>query len=119
MKCRKDCYYYAKSTDSCDFYLITGVRRGCSPEDCTRYLKAARKNEIALNLARNAKSEKWKQRYHEMYLLYKAGKYDKEIAEEIGCSVNTVKVWRKREGLISQTDRQKKLKEEQNVESKT
>lgn len=119
MKCRKDCYYYGKSVGSCDFYLITGIRRGCSPDNCTRYLKDTRKNTVALNLARSARTEKLEAKYQQMLTLYREGKYDKEIAAEVGFHVNTVKVWRKHNGLISQTERQRKLKEEKNNESKT
>ena len=55
-----------------------------------------------------------------MEKLYLAGKYDTEIAKELDCAVQTVKNWRKRNGIISQTDRQKKLEEERrNLESKT
>lgn len=118
MKCKKGCIYYGKSTDSCDYYLITGVRRGCSPDNCTRYTKGAKTNTALqdFNLKRTAQ---WNVKFKHMRILYNNGKYDKEIAEKIDCSVNTVKLWRKREGLISQTARQKKLKEEQNIESKT
>ena len=118
MKCRKDCYYYGKSIDSCDFYLITGVRRGCSPDDCTRYLKDKRKNTLPLNLARSAKAENCRVRRHQMLVLYNSGKNDREIAAEMGCHKHTVQMWRKHNGLVSQTERQKKLKEENNIESK-
>lgn len=37
-KC-KTCIYRAalREKNGCDFYLITGQRRGCSPDDCFRY----------------------------------------------------------------------------------
>lgn len=118
MKCKKGCIYYGKSTDSCDYYLITGVRRGCDPNECTRYTKGQKTNTALqdFNLKRTAQ---WNVKFKHMRILYNNGKYDKEIAEMIGCSVNTVKLWRKREGLISQKDRQKKLQEEKKFESKT
>lgn len=66
------------------------------------------------------RSQKWAVKFEIMEKLYLVGKYDTEIAKELGCAVQTVKNWRKRNGLCSQTDRQKKLKEERrNLESKT
>ena len=38
-KCqRKDCIYRAKQLGSCDYILLTGHRRGCSVEECTKYI---------------------------------------------------------------------------------
>lgn len=119
LMCKKGCIYYGKGTDSCDFYLITGIRRGCDPNECTRYTKGEKKN-TALQDFNLKRSQKWDVKFDIMKKLYLAGKYDKEIAEELKCAVNTVKLWRKRNGLVSQTDRQKKLEEERrNLESKT
>ena len=119
MKCKKDCLYYCKSTDTCDFYLMTGTRRGCSYNDCTRYVKLPRPNTALQDFCLK-KSAQWNIKFNRMGVLYNEGKYDKEIADAVGCSVQTVKKWRKREGLVSQTERQKKLKEERKyIESKT
>lgn len=105
-KCKPDCFYYCKSTDSCDFYLITGERRGCSYNNCTRYLKKHR-DRTALQDYNMKKTAQWSEKFTRMRTLYEEGKYDNDIAEMIGCHVLTVKRWRNREGLISQTARQK------------
>ena len=31
-----ECVYYAPKTESCDYMLIMGTPRGCSPEECTK-----------------------------------------------------------------------------------
>lgn len=108
MKCKDDCYYYCSSTDTCDFMLITGERRGCSYNDCNRYTKVPRKN-TALQDYQMKRTAQWNEKFERMRVLYNEGKFDKDIAQALGCTLNTVKRWRKREGLISQTDRQKIL----------
>ncbi len=44
---------------------------------------------------------KYSERYHQMYRLYRSGLIDREIAELVGASKNTVRLWRQREGLPS------------------
>lgn len=87
-QCRRNCDYYAITTGTCDYILITGRRRGCPcGKDCIRYRNsgvkrggAAFNNDLAYNL--------WKQK-----------KKQGEIAEILGVSVSTVSQWMRREKL--------------------
>lgn len=40
-----DCAYKGKSVKTCDFMLLTGERRGCPADDCTRYKKRGAEDE--------------------------------------------------------------------------
>ena len=46
-KCKKCRYRAAKSAENgCDYYLITGKRRGCSIEECQRHLEEGEKIQL-------------------------------------------------------------------------
>jgi hypothetical protein len=42
MESCKGCKFYSSVTDSCDYSIITGQRRGCSPEACDKRITASR-----------------------------------------------------------------------------
>lgn len=125
MKCRKDCYYYGRNTDSCDFYLVTGVRRGCDPDDCNRYKNGKRKAVLPENFVKeiNKASKKKKSvskyasMYDQMYALWLEGKSDGQIASEIGCSKKTAQLWRNRNCLPTQKQRKELELEKSNREN--
>ena len=86
------CYYFCRTTDTCDYWLIADRLRGCPPgAGCLQ--KISRKGYKKMGYA-----PKWDRASgREMWL---AGKSDKEIAEAFGVHVSAVgsvrrKVWEK------------------------
>jgi hypothetical protein len=116
-KCRT-CHYYAYGSNTCDFYIITGERRGCpAGADCTRWEERGDISDRRLNLVRDvAFREKRghgldKSFFNAMQSLYDEGMSDRAIARELRVHVHTVERWRKYEGLVSQVERRKRGKE--------
>lgn len=114
------CIYYGKRTETCDFYLITGVRRGCGIEDCRHYERLKGKKRPPPPVVTPAKPKEPRRvrtfaNGEEMMELYKRGMNDNEIAQEIGCSSRNVTYWRSRVGLPPQGKRGRKKKEERNA----
>lgn len=35
----ESCYYFGRTTDTCDFFYLTNERRGCPIDSCTRHAK--------------------------------------------------------------------------------
>ena len=96
-KCEK-CYYQDGRVGSCDYFLVTGKRRGCSPKNCDKFKpkdKVGRRSSIALPCVR---PETYIKR-SAMRFLYDQGLHDRLIAEKIGCSKALVTQWRIKAGL--------------------
>ena len=51
IKCKSDCKYYGRQTESCDYRLIVGVGRGCPADECIHYGKGAKLKRKAFRLA--------------------------------------------------------------------
>lgn len=67
-----------------------------------------RKRGYACNVEQ--KTVKPQYNYETMEQLYYSGKWDKEIAEELGCCISTVIAWRRRKGYPSQLERTSEMK---------
>ncbi len=96
-KCAK-CYYCDSCVGSCDYILVTGKRRGCSPKNCNKFepkSELGRRSEIALPGGR----PDVKRKRVAMKALYDQGLHDRLIAEKIGCSKALVVQWRQNAGL--------------------
>lgn len=97
-----DCFYFGKNTITCDFYLITGARRGCPVGDaCTRFTPRGdlRKQTVLVVKGSRPGRPRDDLRYQVVNSLYKQGLDDYRIAELTGFSRGTILNWRKREGL--------------------
>lgn len=105
-KCPPDCYYASlyglggsgKRKYSCDYIFREGHSRGCTPgPGCVRYKpkKQIRRNVPRVKSTRNRFT--WDERAgHQMWL---DGKTDREIAEALGASQNTVGNARRRKWM--------------------
>lgn len=40
---RKGCHYYAKSTKTCDYRIMTGKGRACPIDKCDKFIKRGRR----------------------------------------------------------------------------
>ena len=80
------CFFFGRSTGTCDYIFIVGQRRMCDPgEKCTAFVSHNRKDEF---MAR----PKWNTELgHKMWL---EGKKDYQIAESLGISVHAVTQYR-------------------------
>lgn len=103
-KCEK-CDYWCIHTETCDYLLRTGERRGCPIDGCTRYKPVEKKKPKPLQLPTSPLLKKPKEltakqlQQKKMRELYDAGKNDSEIAAIIGRTHQAVSQWRKTEGL--------------------
>lgn len=99
-KCR-GCLYHGYRTDTCDYILIVGRRRGCPVESCDKYEsgKCARElSKILSGLGGARPSDE------ELVRLYEQGFSDKDIAVAIGKSRSLVAHWRRKLGLPCQRE---------------
>lgn len=115
-KCCK-CIYYCKRTTTCDYYIITEQRRGCSIANCDKFEELKHKRRPPPPVVTPAKPKEPRRvrtfaNGEEMMELYKRGMNDNEIAQEVGCSSRNVTYWRSRVGLSPQGKRGRKKKEE-------
>lgn len=88
-KCRS-CLYHGSRTDTCDYYLMTGQRRGCPVTDCIRYVGMSQADESEIG--------------KEFSALYEQGCSDSEISRMTGRSRWVVARWREKMGLPSQRE---------------
>lgn len=103
-KC-ESCYYWSTNSHSCDFYLLTGIRRNPDKlEECPRYMEGRRKGWLSGSF--DFRSSHYSDDechsnglYTAMESMYQEGYSDKQIADELGCSYHTVSRWRKRNNL--------------------
>ena len=104
-----DCYYRDLYLNTCDFYLITGVRRGCPADDnCTRYLARngqKRRGEMNIPGGKGVQGPMHKA----MLALYNEGLNDVAIAEKVGCCSATVRRWRGKNCLPGYFGRPKRV----------
>lgn len=92
----KGCYFYGQRTETCDYLLVTGERRGCPPGPrCTRFQAGDYivKRRALLMTPRQA------MRHHRMKELYDKGLTDREIADLVHVAKQTVFMWRKKNNL--------------------
>lgn len=108
MSCnRNDCAYKGTNTDTCDYILVTGKRRGCPAGPmCKRYKSVnARKRKVP-QLPSTFKKDR-SGLYTAFETMYAEGFSDREIAEDLGVSRDTVSSWRRKERLPNQATRKK------------
>ena len=80
------CFFLGRSTGTCDYIFIVGVRRPCPPgKECTAFLPISRKEEFMRkpNWDTEAGREMWLE-----------GKKDAQIADAFGISVHAVTSYR-------------------------
>lgn len=109
------CYYYSRSSRSCDYLLITGETRDCPANACDVYLSRNDKERPRIGVqVRRRKPKASKERPDEAQAesptpvkltpsrlreLYKQGLGDEEIADLAGRSLQTILLWRRKAGL--------------------
>lgn len=111
----KDCVYYACDyghfvCPTCDYYLITGKRRGCpAGDDCDKFLLSKDCIKYTSAVAGLVRLPVREQLLRD---LYEQGKTDVEIAKELKIPRRAVARWRCKNGLSSQTDLRKRASNE-------
>ena len=100
MSCnRTDCAFKGTNTDTCDYILITGKRRGCPAGPlCLRYKPVTVKERKVPQLPSTFKKDR-SGLYTAFQSLYEEGYSDQEIAAALGVSKETVARWRRGERL--------------------
>ena len=108
MSCnRNDCAFKGTNTDTCDYILVTGKRRGCPAGPlCLRYKPVTAKERKVPQLPSTFKKER-SGLYTAFETMYEEGFSDKQIADALGVSRDTVSSWRRKERLPSQATRKK------------
>ena len=108
MSCnRNDCAFKGTNTDTCDYILVTGKRRGCPAGPlCLRYKPVTSKERKVPQLPSTFKKER-SGLYTAFETMYEEGFSDVQIAEALGVSRDTVSNWRRKERLPSQATRKK------------
>lgn len=97
-QCRnRSCLYYGCRTETCDYLLITGERRGCPVEDCARYVPNASVRRLVDYYSGKGKLSEQDRRLLD---LYEQGLSDREIARRAERSCNLVWHWRSKMGLL-------------------
>ena len=107
------CHYFSYDTKSCDFYLMTKVRRGCpGGKGCTR--KIPRRQFEKKNFYGRIAGERVFERTINSVMreLYEEGMSDREIGNRLGLSELSVNLWRRRSGLPSQTALRKECEQD-------
>lgn len=106
MSCnRNDCAFKGTNTDTCDYLLITGKRRGCPAGPlCLRYKPVTAKERKVPQLPSTFKKDR-SGLYTAFQSLYEEGYSDQEIAAALGVSRDTVTRWRRSERLPSRETR--------------
>lgn len=108
MSCnRNDCAFKGTNTDTCDYILVTGKRRGCPAGPlCLRYKPVTVKERKVPQLPSTFKKER-SGLYTAFETMYAEGFSDVQIAEALGVSRDTVSSWRRKERLPNQATRKK------------
>lgn len=109
------CFFYGVTSHTCDYYLTTGVRRGCEVgAACKRYLprgdRRKRGADILLDGSRPPRKRSRKLKLDETaaLALWESGMNDREIAEALRVSAGCIRRWRYRSGRVSNWVRRKK-----------
>ena len=92
-----DCAYHCCFTDTCDYYLLTGRRRGCPAAGCVRYEKRTADYPSETEPDSAAFDPL-------MQALYAAGLNDRQIAAELGLNRKAVRSWRRQARLPAQRE---------------
>ena len=98
------CFFLRRSTGTCDYIFIVGVRRPCLPgRECTAYVPVDRKEEFMRkpNWDTEAGREMWLE-----------GKKDAEIADAFGISVHAVTCYRVKHWQQPMTPKKGKITEQ-------
>lgn len=104
--CKYRCYLI--NAWYCQYILVTGHCRGCSPVKCKRYKRGNPAETIddttKIISKRSEQSQRQKQyksvrRHQEILELYNNGKNDHEIAHELNLAVGTIYNWRQQNNL--------------------
>lgn len=104
---RTSCAYYATNTHTCDYILITGKRRGCPGGPlCKKYKSLNARHRKVPQLPSTFKKER-SGLYTAFETMYEEGFSDKQIADALGVSRDTVSSWRRKERLPNQATRKK------------
>ena len=115
-KCSK-CIYYCKRTASCDYYIITETRRGCSVDNCDKFEELLCKRKPPTPVVTPAKPKVEPKRRmtsdDELMPLYRQGMTDAQIAKVTGFNTSTIWLWRTRSYLPSHTHAGRPKKEVQ------
>ena len=106
MSCnRNDCAFKGTNTDTCDYILVTGKRRGCPAGPlCLRYKPVTVKERKVPQLPSTFKKDR-SGLYIAFQSLYEDGYSDQEIADTMGVGKETVARWRRSERLPSRETR--------------
>ena len=106
MSCnRNDCAFKGTNTDTCDYILVTGKRRGCPAGPlCLRYKPVTVKERKVPQLPSTFKEDR-SGLYIAFQSLYEDGYSDQEIADTMGVGKETVARWRRSERLPSRETR--------------
>lgn len=92
MPCKNfDCLYYAPTTETCDYLLITGNRRQCDSENCARYTTNPDKVK-PLNKGYRLRRVR-KEILDKLDAIYTPDITVAKLAEEVGVSKNYVALW--------------------------
>lgn len=95
------CLYHGYRTATCDYLLITGHRRGCPVEGCTKYASSKRARELSKLYVSGDGSRPSDE---ELLKLYEQGLSDVEIATIFGKSKTLAAHWRRKYGLPAQRE---------------
>ena len=102
---RTSCAYFGTNTKTCDYILITGQRRGCPGGHlCNRYKPLNARHRKVPQLPSTFKKDR-SGLYTAFETMYAEGFSDREIAEALGVSRDTVSSWRRKERLPNQATR--------------
>ena len=106
MSCkRNDCAFKGTNTDTCDYLLITGKRRGCPAGPlCLRYKPVTAKERKVPQLPSTFKKDR-AGLYVAFQSLYEGGYADQENAGTMGVGKEPVARWRRGERLPSRETR--------------
>ena len=106
MSCnRNDCAFKGTNTDTCDYILVTGKRRGCPAGPlCIRYKPVTAKERKVSQLPSTFKKDR-SGLFVAFQSLYEEGYSDQEIAADLSVSKETVARWRREERLPSRETR--------------
>ena len=106
MSCnRNDCAFKGTNTDTCDYILVTGKRRGCPAGPlCLRYKPVTAKERKVPQLPSTFKKDR-SGLFVAFQSLYEECYSDQEIAAALGESKETVARWRRSERLPSRETR--------------
>ena len=95
------CLYHGYRTDTCDYMLITGRRRGVPVDSCTKHESTKRARALSRYFAGLGGV---KPSDEELIKLYGQGVSDVELAAALGKSRTLVAHWRRKLGLAAQRD---------------